>query len=75
MANVLIIDDDPLISNLLIKYINDMGHQATACETLSQGVETVLSKSFDLVFLDVVLPDGDGLESLYSIRTAHLNRK
>ncbi|MFO7752446.1 MAG: sigma-54 dependent transcriptional regulator [Desulfobacteraceae bacterium] len=70
MANVLIIDDDPLIGELLIKYIHDMGHQATVAETLSRGVETALSISFDLVFLDVVLPDGNGLESLSSIRTA-----
>ncbi len=70
MANVLIIDDDPLIGELLIKYINDMGHQATVAETCSRGVEKVLAGVFDLVFLDVVLPDGDGLESLSSIRTA-----
>ena len=70
MANVLIIDDDSLINELLVKYIKDMGHQATVAETLSHGVETALSKSFDLVFLDVVLPDGDGLDSLSSIRTA-----
>lgn len=70
MANVLIIDDDPLIGELLIKYVHDMGHQGTVAETLSRGVETVLSGNFDLVFLDVVLPDGDGLESLSSIRTA-----
>ena len=70
MSNVFIIDDDTVISDLLIKYIKDMGHQATAAETLARGVETVLSGSFDLVFLDVVLPDGDGLESLSSIRTA-----
>lgn len=70
MAHVLIIDDDPLIGELLIKYIHDMGHQATLAETLSRGVETVLSGGFDLVFLDVVLPDGDGLESLSSIRAA-----
>ena len=70
MANVLIIDDDPLIGELLVKYLADMGHQSAKSETLSEGLEKVCSGCFDLVLLDVILPDGDGLESLSSIRTS-----
>lgn len=70
MAKILIIDDDPLIRELLINYLDDIGHKPMAAETLIQGLEMVSSGSFDLVFLDVNLPDGNGLEVLPLIKAA-----
>ncbi|MFO7884211.1 MAG: sigma-54 dependent transcriptional regulator [Desulfobacteraceae bacterium] len=70
MAKVLIIDDDLLIGELLIKYLNDLGHEAEIAQTLAQGVDKAHLGGVDLVFLDVILPDGDGLESLSSIKTS-----
>ena len=70
MANILIIDDDPLIRTLLINYLDDIGHKPMAAETLTDGLSMVSSNNFDLVFLDVNLPDGNGLEALPLIKTA-----
>jgi two-component system NtrC family response regulator len=68
MANILIIDDDRLIRNTLARNSEDMGHKAIVAETLSEGIEKASWQPFDIVFLDVRLPDGNGLEALPKIR-------
>ncbi len=68
MANILIIDDDRLIRNTLARHTEDMGHKAVVAETLSEGIEKASWQPFDVVFLDVRLPDGSGLEALPKIR-------
>lgn len=70
MANILIIDDDPVISKLLSKMIGRNGHRAVCQATLQSGVAEASSGLYDIVFLDVHLPDGNGLEILPRIRQA-----
>jgi two-component system NtrC family response regulator len=67
MANVLIIDDDRLNSETLNDMISDMGHEGICAFTAEEGLRLALSHSFDVVFLDVHLPDGNGLMLLPDI--------
>lgn len=64
MANVLIVDDDTTICRLLIEMVERDGHDATSVFTLGEGVQAAGLNSFDLVLLDVELPDGNGLEAI-----------
>ncbi len=64
MANVLIIDDDDLMSATLATLVQRNGHQATCAVTLHAGQKQAFSNLFDVVFLDVRLPDGNGLDLL-----------
>ena len=68
MAGVLIIDDDPLLNQTLSRVIAQAGHEVSSALTLSEGVRLAHSGSFDVVFLDVRLPDGNGLDALPVIR-------
>jgi len=68
MANVLIIDDDEQISSMLSRMVQRLGHHASSSLTLSSGLDALRSNAFDVVFLDVRLPDGNGLEALSTIR-------
>lgn len=68
MANILIIDDDPEIRLILTKYLNEINHMPMVVETLSDGLDAVKSVNFELIFLDVNLPDGDGLDALPVIK-------
>jgi two-component system NtrC family response regulator len=70
MANVLIIDDDKLICETIANLIRRMGHQATCSYTLQDGLEKASSELMDVVFLDVRLPDGNGLEVLPRIQAS-----
>jgi len=70
MADVLIIDDEYYVGRVLSEWVRRAGHDPTAVCTLAEGFEVLTSKDFDVVFLDVYLPDGNGLEALPKIRSA-----
>ena len=68
MANILIVDDDKVICESLADFIKLMGHNVAYVFSLKEGMKKINTASFDLVFLDVRLPDGSGLEELPAIR-------
>lgn len=67
MALVLIIDDDPLICDTMTRLIGRTGHEAHRAHTLADGLALAARHNFDVVFLDVRLPDGNGLDALPGI--------
>jgi two-component system NtrC family response regulator len=69
MAQVLIIDDDKIFCRVLADEIGYLGHEAAKAHTLAEGMTCLESKSQDVVFLDVKLPDGNGLDLLSIIRS------
>ena len=70
MANILIIDDDPLICETIGNVVKRMGHEAACAHSLREGLEKLGSRLSDVVFLDVRLPDGSGLEALPQFQSA-----
>jgi two-component system NtrC family response regulator len=70
MARILIIDDDPLVCCLLSDAIGELGHNVRVRSTLQQGVEENASADFDVLFLDVMLPDGCGLDAIKGLKNA-----
>ncbi|HEY3277391.1 MAG TPA: sigma-54 dependent transcriptional regulator [Syntrophorhabdaceae bacterium] len=68
MANVLIIDDDEIISEMLSDMVSIWGHHPETAATLQDGVDKARGDSFDVVFLDIRLPDGSGLDVLPVLR-------
>jgi len=68
MARILIIDDDPQVCGTLESLVLRMGHESVAAQSLKDGLAHLGRSDFDLVFLDVRLPDGNGLEALGHIR-------
>jgi len=68
MAKVLIVDDDKAICKMLANMAERMQHDATCTYTLKDGLKKAVSGEFDAVFLDVRLPDGNGLDVLPEIR-------
>lgn len=64
MANLLIVDDDKLMCRSLAIVAQQNQHQATCAHTLADALYKSSSQSFDLVFLDVNMPDGNGLECI-----------
>jgi two-component system, NtrC family, response regulator len=69
MANILIIDDDKSVAQLLSRVMSEMGHTVSVASTVSEGLEISSSALFDVVFLDVMLPDGNGLELIDTLRS------
>ena len=65
---VLIVDDDPGVRQLLEDVVVDQGYKALAVESGERALEELEKQRFDLVFLDLVLPELNGLEVLRSIK-------
>jgi two-component system NtrC family response regulator len=70
MANVLIVDDDKLIRDWISSVVTRLGHRPVATRFLREGLRKVQSEPFDIVFLDVRMPEGNGLESMAKIKAA-----
>jgi two-component system, NtrC family, response regulator len=68
MANILIIDDDMNVCSMLASMVKGLGHDAIFANTLKEGLNAVFTGSFDVVLLDVNMPDGSGLKLLPKIR-------
>lgn len=69
MADVLIIDDDKVICNILVKMMDIIGHESRYALTGKEGLELAKHGMFDIVFLDVNLPDANGLDLIKTIKT------
>jgi adenylate cyclase len=70
-GRILVVDDDPANRDLLARRLSGRGH---AVEAVAGGVEAlrrIEDEIPDVVLLDVVMPDMDGLEVLDSIRRHH----
>jgi DNA-binding NtrC family response regulator len=65
----LIIEDDPVVRNLLKEIFARRKVTAKAVESLAQAEEAVMKETFDLVMLDIRLPDGDGQHFLERLAT------
>ena len=70
MASILIIDDEKMICDMLSEMVIRIGHDVICAFSLKDGLEKAYSRAFDVVFLDVRLPDGNGLNVLSKIGQA-----
>ncbi|MCP4114601.1 MAG: sigma-54-dependent Fis family transcriptional regulator [Desulfobacteraceae bacterium] len=68
MNQILIVDDDPGVCLFMEEVITCMGYAATHAKTLKKGLEKASSGHWDIIFLDVRLPDGNGLEAVPEFR-------
>lgn len=69
VAAILIIEDDQRIRQSLSRRLAERGHEVDAVGTAMSGVEAAVSGGFDVVVLDLGLPDLDGAEALRMIRS------
>ncbi|PID40364.1 MAG: Fis family transcriptional regulator [Proteobacteria bacterium] len=64
MAKILIVDDDRMLCEMVCHKLHTLKHETAHAHTLGDALQAVQTSTFDLVLLDVRLPDGSGLESL-----------
>ena len=66
--SILIIDDEPDICKLLQLTLARHGFSVSYVHELGKGMQDILRQQPDLLFLDIHLPDGSGLEALPVIK-------
>jgi DNA-binding response OmpR family regulator len=67
MGEILLVEDSADIS-LIVRRTLEPENRVTACATLADASQKLGEKDFDLIILDVGLPDGDGFEFLAKLR-------
>ena len=72
MANILVVDDELGIRDLLQEILNDEGHNVDLAENATQARTARASAAYDLVLLDIWMPDTDGVSLLKEWSTAGL---
>lgn len=74
-TRILVVDDDPEIAGLLRRYLERAGYSVVTTERGQEALELAAREAFDLITLDVLLPDIDGMTVLERLRaspaTAH----
>ncbi len=70
MAHILLIDDDAILKETFGALMGRLGHGLTWAGSLAEGREALAQGRFDVVLLDLRLPDGYGLDLLPELRAA-----
>lgn len=65
---ILIIDDDSDIREIITLYMEEEGYQVVSAENGSTGIKSAVTYLPDLIILDMMLPDLDGIEVCQEIR-------
>jgi DNA-binding response OmpR family regulator len=65
---LLVVDDDELNRDLLTRYLERQGHTIAVAENGRQALEMVKKHSFDMVLLDVMMPEMNGYQVLQRLK-------
>jgi signal transduction histidine kinase len=68
-GSILVADDHPDNRRMLAQLLNLLGHHATVAENGRQALQLLREQAFDLVLLDVVMPEMDGVAALRVIKS------
>ena len=68
MARVLVVEDDQFVRQALIRHLSEAAHTVRSVGTALEALREVAQVGFDLVVLDLGLPDLDGAEALKMLR-------
>jgi DNA-binding NtrC family response regulator len=66
-ARILVLEDDAALSEVLCEELAGLGHATTPARTLAEGSASLKSAEFDVALLDLILPDGSGVDLLRQI--------
>ena len=69
MSSVLVVDDEETIRLLFKETLGERGHSVIAAGTGLEGLALVKQQDFDLVFVDLKMPEMDGAELFRQIKT------
>ena len=68
MARLLIVDDEPDIYQMICRYAQREGHETAKASDGLEAVELCRANDFDLIIMDVMMPDMDGFTACKEIR-------
>ena len=70
-SRVLLVDDEDAFREITSEELTHIGYALDACRTLGEARRLLAKKTFDVVLIDLRLPDGDGLDLLAGFHASH----
>ena len=67
-AKILVIDDEQLIGELLMRYLNKKGYEVVPFTKGSEGIKAAQESSFNLVMVDIRMPGLSGFEVIKELQ-------
>src|SRR3712207_892544 len=65
---VLVVDDEPLLCDVLVFYLEDAGYETLVAHSGHEALELLSKRPVDAVVSDIRMPSGSGIELLDSIK-------
>ena len=72
-ARILVIDDEESIRFTFERFLKTEGHVVATAESCSEALARINEMSFDVIFADIILGDGTGIDILREIRARGLS--
>jgi len=69
--HILLVEDEDAIASFAVKGLNAEGHTVERAATVREANELASRSDWDLILLDLILPDGRGVDLLKSVRSKH----
>lgn len=68
MARILVLEDDPVINQVVCEFLKEEGHEVSSFVNGRAAYQASQESQFDLLILDIMVPDMTGLEVLQEVR-------
>ena len=62
MTNILYIEDNDIIANGIKEYLEKENFYVDICLSIKEGIDKLKFNSYNLILLDIMLPDGSGID-------------
>ncbi len=70
MPSILVVEDEQDVSDVICRYLKMDSHQVRTAFSIEQMYNELEKTCFDLIILDLMLPDGDAMEEIPTIRVS-----
>lgn len=69
IKDILVIEDEAPLREILVKNLEEEGYEVSSAPDGQSGLDVLKKKKFDLILLDIVMPQMDGFLTLETMRT------
>lgn len=69
-ASILVVDDEEVVRDVLLRILGTQGYEVTAAATAGEGLQCLEDGDYDVLLLDLMLPDRHGMEVLKEVRAS-----
>jgi len=75
MAHICLIEDDPMVRNVISRILSKLGHSVQVASNGREGLEFVQKLKFDLVITDIIMPEVEGIQVLQKVKESSPSTK